>query len=396
MPPLPISELRRRVDEILPAVCALRHAIHAEPEPALEEHATRKKLLEAIAPLGLEVWQPLLGTDLIAELPGPPGAPAVVLRADIDALPLDERSGVPWASQMPGLMHACGHDGHAAALAGAAMILAPMRESLPCTVRFVFQPGEEVVAAGRDLVARGACDGAQAAFALHCWPGLEAGCVAARTGPMFAASDHFTIGVYGQGGHAAMPSAARNPLPPAAEIVTRLAELHMEVHQSHGEVVTVCSLQAGANSNVIPDAAEILGTMRFLETARGARLEKRLRTIVESVAKRWDVTTRLFNEHNYPLPVVNTPRETDLVRQVADAVLGPQAWREADTPSMGAEDFAFYLQDRPGAIFRLGMGHRSAPVHSAQFDFNDAALAPAILMHTAIALSYGVEPTGAA
>ena len=248
-----IAKLQREIAAILPDMVALRHALHRVPEPALQEEQTRAVILAALPRRGLRIQAPLLGTDLIADL-GAAGKHRIALRADIDALPISEETGLPYRSVHAGFMHACGHDGHTAMLVGAALILYHHYwAELPRRVRFIWQPGEEVRAAGRELVRLGACDGVDEVYAMHAWSGLPAGAISSGAGAIFAAASFFTIRVVGVGCHGAQPERGKNPIPIAARLVSRLAEEHRRLHAREGAVISVCTFSAGAAGNVIPD-----------------------------------------------------------------------------------------------------------------------------------------------
>ncbi|HUU60310.1 MAG TPA: M20 family metallopeptidase [Phycisphaerae bacterium] len=377
--------LRARVRDVIPAVTELRRRIHAHPELALQETRTRAAVQQALRGTGLEVWEPLLGTDFIGELRGA-GRGTICLRADMDALPLEEKTAVPYRSSIPGRMHACGHDGHTAVLVGACLVLDALREHLPVSVRFVFQPGEELVAAGATLVQRGACRGADAAFALHAEPGLPVGCLSAREGTMNAAADVFQVEFVGRGCHGAMPEKGLNPIPIAADAVARLYELHKSANGQDGSVVTVCAIRGGTNDNVIPDAATIQGTVRYLVKERGDELQASVQSAVTAAAEGTGAEVRISYDRAYGIPVSNSRRAVRLVRALATENLPAGSWRETPKPSMGAEDFAFYLQGREGAMILLGMGEVAPPLHSSAFDFNDDALPAGILLLSLIAL----------
>lgn len=381
-----IAQLRREIAAVLPEITALRHALHREPEIACRETATREKILAALDGAGLHLWEPLLGTDVIAELPGR-SPRTLCLRADIDAIPVEEKTGLPYASTAPGLMHACGHDGHTAILVGAARVLARRRETLPSTVRFIFQPGEEVAAAGRALVEQGACRGAEAAYALHGWPGLPLGSVCSCPGVMFAAGSFFTVTVTGKGCHGAHPEKGNNPIPIAARIVDRLHEQHQRLHAESQTVISVCAFQAGANGNVIPDTAVLQGTARYLQAETGDRVDALVRETAEKIAAAAGVRADVTLTRSYALPVVNSPRGYEAVRRAAQAAMPPAHWIELSVPTMGNEDFAYYLDGRDGAMFFLGNGLDSPQVHTATYNFNDDAIPTGILMHCLLALT---------
>ena len=382
------EKARKIVRGLLPEIRALRRGIHAEPEMGFQEFRTREKIASALEPCGLAAWPPLAGTDFIAELAGKDARRVICLRADTDALPLQEKSGLPHASRYPGVMHACGHDGHTAALVGAARTLSTLREHLPVSVRFIFQPCEEGLEGGLKLLGQGALRNVEAAYALHAWPELPCGAISAREGTQFAIGGRIRIALYGKGAHGAKPEKARNPIPPAAAIVRRLFELHQKVSAEYGGVVTVCSFRSGHTDNVIPDTAVIEGTARYLEEKRTRELTGAIEEIVASETEGTGIVAETLFETRGIIPVLNTPDAVEKIRLLAGAFFPAGTFRTSEKPSMGMEDFAFYLKDRKGAMFWLGMGEKSAPVHNPLFDFNDDALENGILMLVLLALDY--------
>jgi amidohydrolase len=372
------------LSDLLPAVQLLRRELHAHPEIALDETRTRATLGEAVKDLPLTIRESLLGTDLVAELDTGSDL-TVCLRADMDALAIDERTGCDYASENAGLMHACGHDGHMAMLVGAAHVLCRLRRRLGVNVRFVFQPGEEMTAAGGILVRRGILDGVAAAFALHAAPELPIGCVACREGAFMAANASWRMDFRGRGGHGAMPDRATSPLPAASTACLKALELHARLFAEDRSVVSPCSIHAGSGGNVIPDEASLEGTVRFLKAERKGQLRDALERICLDAAGE-GVRGELHYRSRYPLPVVNTPAAAALVRRLAEEHLGPGSFREMSEPLMVSEDFAFYLKDRPGAMFLLGMGEDAPALHNPAFNFNDEALGAGIRMLCLLAI----------
>jgi len=370
------GNIRERVRAIVPAIVEIRHRLHRNPELADQEHATAALVRKALRATAARLLPPFLGTDVVGLLQGATRGRNVTLRADMDALPLAEKTGLPYRSRKPGLMHACGHDGHTAMLIGAAWVLSGLRRRFAGSVRFVFQPGEELAASGKALVAKGALrdPAPDAVLALHGWNQLPVGVLGAKAGPAMAAADAFQIVVKGKGGHAAYPHLVTDPIVTAAQIVAQLQTVvARRLPPLAPAVLSVCRFQAGANGNVIPDTAELEGTIRYLDAKIGERIGRQVEQIVEGVCAAAGAHYELRFTRVY-IPTVNDRRVVALGRRVAKGALGKAFWRDVAEPSMGAEDFAYYLQGNPGAIFRLGLGDSTAPLHSPQFDFNDAAL----------------------
>jgi amidohydrolase len=276
-----------------------------------------------------------------------------------------------------------------AMLLGAALVLRRMRERLRGSVRFVFQPGEEVVAYGRELVASGALrnPAPKAVLALHAWDRLPVGTIAAKPGLSMAAADVFRIGVHGKGGHGSRPEACVNPVLVAAGIVRDLQRIPVfRAGRREPLVMSICRLAGGTNANVVPGTAEIEGSVRYLRVARSPALRRMVEKVIRSACLAAGATYELAYRSAY-IPTVNTAWLVRLGRRVARRELGPQRWQDLVSPTMGSEDFAFYLKRHPGAIYRLGMGQDSPPLHSAAFDFNDGALQHGILFLVAMTLA---------
>jgi len=336
----------------------------------------------------LNVCEPFLGTDLVAEL-NVGADETVCLRADMDGLPVTEQTGVPYSSENKGRMHACGHDGHMAILVGAAGVLCALRGALKKNVRFVFQPGEEIRCAGKDLVAAGACEGTTAAFALHGWPGMPAGMVSSRPGVLMAAGGFYTVRVVGRGCHGAMPQNGHNPIPAAGRITDALLQAHTRVQAEYGAVISTCSVAGGTNFNVIPGEVVLRGTMRYLDENCVEALEQAIRDAIDAgLAGERGVTVDVRIERVYDMPVVNGSEAYATFRKAAEAALGPEMVRTVERPSMGCEDFAYFLKDRDGMMFRLGVGEDAPSLHASTFDFNDEALYNGVLMMALLALFY--------
>jgi amidohydrolase len=383
-----LRNLKLQISKIIPDIVKIRHTIHQNPEIALKEFDTSTLIRKLLRKAGVQVLKPFLETDVVAMVKGRKPGKNVTLRADIDALPLLEKTGLPYASRRKGTMHACGHDGHTAMLLGAALLLSRMRDQISGSVRFVFQPGEEIVAAGKHLVARGALQNPKpdAVFAVHAWAGMPLGAVASKPGALLAASDFFTVEVRGKGAHGSRPEDSIDPILTVARIVDALQSVvSREMSSMEPVVVSVCRIAGGTNGNVIPDSAEIEGTTRYLKPELKLKIESAIRRIVKGVC---DSTGASFSfKYDSPyIPTINDDRMVALGKRVALRVLGTGKWFDLTSPSMGAEDFSYYIRKHPGAMFRLGMGEKSASLHNSHFDFNDKAMASGILFLVSLAL----------
>jgi amidohydrolase len=367
-----------RIGEFHDEMTAWRRDLHAHPEIAFEERRTAGVVAARLESFGLdEVHSGIARTGVVGVLRAGSGGRAIGLRADMDALPIHEASGRPYASTVPGKMHACGHDGHTTMLLGAARYLAETR-NFDGTVYFIFQPAEENEGGGRVMVEEGLFERfpVEQVFGMHNWPRMPLGTFAMRPGPVMAAADRFAITLTGSGGHGAMPHACRDPLVAGAQIVSALQTIvSRQVDPVESAVVSVCQFHAGAIDNVIPQTATLSGTARsFLPEVRDL-LERRIVEIGHGVAAALGIKAEAVFERGYP-PTVNTEASTELAAGAAVDVVGAERVNREPPQVMGAEDFAFMLEKRPGAYVFIGNGGGpDAPmVHNPAYDFNDEAL----------------------
>ncbi len=365
-----------------------RRDFHRRPEIAFREFETSAVLKKFFEGLGCSV-RTLAGTGVRADLQGRPGGRTVALRADMDALPLTEEGGKPYGSENPGACHACGHDGHMAALMGAAELLARRRDQWSGRVVFLGQPAEELPPGGaKPMIDQGALDGVDAVFGLHLWQSLPTGTIAMVKGPMMAQSDNFRIAVRGRGGHASMPQAVVDPILAAAHLVTALQSIvSRNVDPLKPAVVSFGTIHGGTVYNIIPGEVLLSGTVRTFDPGLQKMIERRLRDVAAETAKAFGASADVEYEIGYP-PLINDPASVDFVTGVVRRTLGADRLLAID-PVMGGEDFAYYLQNRPGAFFFFGAGDgTSAPHHHPAFDIDERALPEAALLLAAIALDY--------
>ena len=381
------------IDRIVPDIVALRRELHANPELSWKEHQTARRIRELLGRLpNVQVQPPILETDVVAVLnAGRPG-PCLAIRADIDALPIVEDTGVPYTSKNPGVMHACGHDGHAAVLTGVAMVLSSMADSLPGKVKFIFQPAEEDGGGGGKLCEKGVLDGVDAAFALHAWPMQAVGAIAVRHGPVTAANHELTIVVKGRGGHGAYPQRCIDPIVISSEIVMALQTVvSRSVAPIDCAVVTIGCIQGGVTTNVIPPECTLRGTIRYYNPETGEMVRRRVHEIATHIARAHGAEAVVATRSGYP-PLFNESRLADLVENVGRELLGADNVITTEDPSMGAEDFAFYAQKVPSAMFRLGIrprGMDTYPVgHHPKFNFNDDSIPTGIRMFCELTRRY--------
>ena len=369
---------------IVPEVAALvtqmkewRHHIHAHPETAFEEEATARLVAEKLESFGLEVHTGLAGTGVVGVFRNGEGKTGIGLRADLDALHIAERSGLPYASRNPGRMHACGHDGHTTMLLGAAQALA-RRRKVAGTVYFIFQPAEENEGGGRVMVEQGLFERfpMRAVYGMHNWPRLSAGTFAMRAGPLMGAYDVFEIVATGKGAHAAMAYTGKDPMIFAAHCIGALQTIvARNLHPQDAGVVTVTQVHGGDTWNVIPEEVVLRGTVRSFKRDVQDLIEARMRGIVAGIAATFDMSATLRYERRYPA-TVNSETETLHAAAAASAVVGTANVDTNPTPEMGSEDFAFMLQAKPGCYVWLGAGRGADTpnIHSPHYDFNDEVL----------------------
>lgn len=356
---------------------AIRRDIHAHPELAFGEWRTAEIVAKRLQELGLEVHRGLAGTGVVGTLRAGAGERAIGLRADMDALPLEELNAFEYRSTHAGQMHACGHDGHTAMLLGAAEALAVLRKEgrFNGTVHFIFQPAEEGDGGGRVMVEQGLFEKfpMQAVFGLHNWPGLPAGQMAVMPGPVMAGTDRLEIVVTGRGGHAAMPHQAADTVVAGAALVQALQTLvSRNTEPFEPAVLSVTRFHAGHADNVLPEEARLGGTVRTFTTAQQTLMETGISRICAGIAAAYGVAVECAVEKGYP-PTINSAAETALCDEVAKQVLGSDKVRSDLRPSMGAEDFAYLLRERPGCYVWLGngLGEGGCMLHSPHYDFND-------------------------
>ncbi|TCT09203.1 hippurate hydrolase [Tepidamorphus gemmatus] len=375
-----------RVKPYMDELTAIRRDLHAHPELGFEETRTAGIVAKKLREYGVdEVHTGIARTGVVGVVRGGGGRGggsnrAVGLRADMDALPIAEKNEFAHRSTQAGKMHACGHDGHTTMLLGAARYLADHRDEFDGTVYLFFQPAEEGKAGGRVMVEEGLFDRfpCEQVFGMHNMPGMPLGSISMRPGPCMAAADEFRITIRGRGGHGAMPHVSRDPVLIGAQIVTALQSIvSRRVDPIKDAVVSVTQFHAGDAFNVIPEEAVLCGTCRsFLPEVRDL-IESELKRIATGVAAAFDASAEIAFMRNYP-PTVNTLEETEIAAAVARQVVGAANVNTAADPKMGAEDFSYMLEKRPGAYVWLGNGmpgeKGGAMVHTPQYDFNDDAI----------------------
>ncbi|MEZ0241276.1 MAG: M20 family metallopeptidase [Chloroflexota bacterium] len=390
------TDLLTAAQALMPQIVAIRRRLHRHPELGLQLPETQEAIVEELERMGL---QPRLGratTSVTALIGDDRPGPTTILRGDMDALPLTERTGLDFASEIDGRMHACGHDTHVAMLLGGARLLVERAADLPGPVLLMFQPGEEGWFGARIMLEEGLLDGldlaATRAFAIHISTRYPSGEIHTRRGPLLASADNFKITIRGRGGHASAPHKALDPIPVAAEIVTAFqTSLTREVDVFDPAVITVAHIEAGTTFNIIPEEARLQGTYRTLSPERREAVGALIRRVVDGVCAAHGTTGDIAFEELYPV-TVNDAEVTDLVRGLAEGLVGSAAVHEMTSPEMGAEDFSYLLQRVPGAmVFLGGRAPGEDPVnyannHSDLVVFDEPAMAVGAALYAEVGL----------
>jgi hippurate hydrolase len=378
-----------------PELTAFRRDLHAHPELGFEELYTARRVTEALKLCGVDEIHTGIGkTGVVAVIKGQrvSSGSMIGLRADMDALPLTEHNDFAWKSARPGLMHGCGHDGHTTMLVGAARYLAETRR-FDGTAVLIFQPGEEGYAGAKAMVDDGLFDRfpVQSVYGMHNWPAMRPGTVGINPGPMMAAADRITIEITGKGGHGAHAYQTVDPVLAAAHIITAVQSIvSRNVKPLDSAVISLCAMRAGelGAMSVIPGSATLVGTVRSFSAQVQTLVEQRLNEVCSAVAQAFGATATVHYERLYPA-TINTAAQAHFAADVAQSLVGPERVVRDLEPSMGAEDFAFMLQVKPGAYLRIGQGEEngvgSCFLHNSRYDFNDAILPLGAALHASLA-----------
>jgi hippurate hydrolase len=390
----PGADIKDGAAGLQPDTVELRRAIHKDPELGLDLPRTQSKILESLTGLGLDITLGESTTSVVAELDtGKPG-PTILLRGDMDALPMNEDLDVDYRSANEGAMHACGHDAHVAMLAGAARLLAEQKSEFDGKVRFMFQPGEEGFHGAKYMLEEGVADGVDRAFAIHIFPTAPSGWIISRPGPLMASADRFELTVNGKGGHASMPHFTHDPIPAAAEIVTGLQTMVTRtVDANQPGVLTVGHINAGTTNNVIPEHAFIEGTIRTLNEHTRSSIHAGVERVATNIAAAHNCSCSVDIEDGYPV-TVNHEAEVAHMAEVARATLGDDLYVTMPTPVMGAEDWSYVLNQVPGSMAFLGAcpsdiadPRQAPPNHSNYMRIDEDAMANGVALYTAMAMA---------
>lgn len=381
-------DIKTTVKDHLPKVIAHRRALHRIPEVALTEEKTAAYIATRLNEMPLEVRTQIAGHGVMGFLDtGRPGK-NLLIRADMDALPITEKTNLPFMSEHEGNMHACGHDAHMAMVLGAAKLICGFSENLSGTIRFIFQPAEEGPGGALPMIDAGVMDNPKVDYSVGChmWPDIPEGKVGVRDGVMMAAMDQFEITIIGKGGHGAMPHQCVDALEVGCQVVNALQRItSRQMNPLMPTVVTIGSFHAGTAFNIIPDTAEMQGTTRTFDRDIWDSWPQRLEKIIGGVCSSMNAEYKLDFNKGFP-PVVNEPTMSDIVRRCAQATAGKENVIIPD-PSMGGEDMAYYLERSKGCFFCLGTGHSGGyPIHNARFDFNEKVLAIGVEIYCRTAL----------
>ncbi|AJR22710.1 M20 aminoacylase family protein [Sphingobium sp. YBL2] len=372
------------IADLIEPLVAFRRDIHAHPELAFSEHRTAGRIAEQLRLLGLEVHEGIGRTGVVGVLRNGSSARCIGLRADMDALPIDEQTNLPYASRTPGHFHGCGHDGHVAMLLGAAQHLARSR-TFDGTVHFFFQPAEEGHGGAREMVREGLFDRfpCDRVFAVHNWPDLPAGTIATRPGPIMGAADKFEIRLEGRGGHAAIPQDTPDAILAAAALVQQLNGIvSRRVAPTASAVLSITQIHGGHTHNVIPEAVIISGTVRTFDPQIQDRIEASIRQMAAGVGLAGEVTATVTYDRYYPATI----NDAEAAQEALEAAATVGEARLAPDPAFTSEDFAFMLQACKGAYIWLGQAkpEGSAPLHNPHYDFNDDVLELGVRLHVAL------------
>ena len=391
-----MHELFDAAAAVLPDVVTLRRDLHRHPELGLDNPATQVRVMEALSDLPLDLRSGTGTTSVVADLTGDRDGPTVLLRADTDALPMTEDTGLEFQSTVEGRAHACGHDAHTAMLVGAARVLSDRRDEITGRVRFMFQPGEEGFAGARVMINEGVLDGVDRAFALHISPNQRVGVASCRPGAILAGDTSITCTITGRGGHASAPYGATDPIPATAAIITALqTAVTREIDVFDPTVLTIAHVVAGTTTNVIPETAFFEGTVRCISERTREHVREVVARTVHGVAEAHGCRANLEMVDGYPV-TMNDPTEAARFAEVCTSALGDDSYRLLPAPSMGGEDFAYVLREVPGVMAFLGVcpadepNPRAAPsLHSNRMRLDEDGMAHGVALHVGMALHGG-------
>ncbi|RWZ59105.1 amidohydrolase [Halobacillus fulvus] len=378
--------------EIHDQLITIRRTLHERPELSMQEYNTTAFIMEALKDTSIELKPCSNGVGLTGVLHGSAEGPTLAIRADIDALPIIEETGLEFASKQPGLMHACGHDIHTTVLIGAALVLDRLKDQFAGSIKFIFQPAEETMQGAKLLIEEGVLDDVDHIVCLHTWPFTDAGKISVKHDTIMASTNQFEIEVFGVGGHAAHPQKSVDPIPIAAHIVTGLQQIvSRTLSPLESAVVTVGQIHGGTADNVIANKVKLSGTVRTLTTEVNDKIKASMEEIAESIAKAFKGGAKVHYHPGSP-PVINDSRMVELLEEAVTDELGPDAFEILPEASLGGEDFSFYLQHVDGMLFRLGTGNglpqSRAGLHNPEVIFDEKSIETGVVGMSAFAMKY--------
>lgn len=377
------------IANLLPSLIEFRRDIHTFPELGFQEHRTAAKIVETLIAAGIETHQGIGGTGIVGVLRSGKSKKSIGLRADMDALPIQEETGLPWASQNNGCHHGCGHDGHVAMLLGAALYFAKSKD-FSGTINFIFQPAEEGQGGAKKMIEDGLfekfpCD---RIYAIHNWPTLAAGVISTRPGPIMGAADKFQIIINGKGGHAALPHSTNDSVLAAASMVQQLNTIiSRNIPGSANAILSITEISGGHTHNVIPEQVRLGGTVRTFDPIIQDKIEERIRNIISGIEHSFEVSAKLHYDRYYPATI----NDDKIANEVLEIAKNVGTCELAAEPATTSEDFSFMLQKCPGAYIWLGQGkdsQKSFALHNPKYDFNDDIIETGINLHIALARNW--------
>lgn len=387
------EKISQLAEKFYPQVVGLRHYFHQNPELAFEEYKTAAKVAETLQALGIEVQSQIAGTGVVGLIRGSNPGATVLLRADMDALKVTEAADVAYKSTVPGVMHACGHDGHTASLLGTAMILQALKDEIAGNIKLVFQPAEEGSGGALPMIEAGVLENPKvdAAFGCHLWGNLPEGKVELKSGPLMASPDSFTITIIGKGGHAALPHVSIDPVTIAAQVILQIQTLvARRIDPLVPAVISITTIHGGDTYNVIPNTVEMTGTIRLFDNALREWVPQAMESIIQHVtqANGASYTFQLFKK--FP-PLINDAAMTALAEASVTKIIGKDHVQQGTTPNMGGEDFAYFAAAVPSCFYFVGIvppGEELVSHHNPKFQWDDRNLMISMQTLAQVALDY--------
>ncbi|MFP4199586.1 MAG: M20 family metallopeptidase [Halanaerobium sp.] len=388
------QKIKAKTAEIEDKVIKIRHQIHQNPELSFQEKETAALAASEMRKLGFEVRENIFGTGVTATFrnSSDSNAKTLLIRADMDALPVEEKNELDYKSQKPGIMHACGHDGHTAILIGTAAVLREMAQEFNGNLKFLFQPGEETSGGAQGMIEEGVLKNpdVDAALGLHLWGSTPEGVVEYKSGPFMASPDRFDLKIIGRGGHAARPQNTIDPVPIGAEIISALQTIvSRRIDPLDSAVISVCNFEAGSTHNVIPDEAVLKATVRSLTAEVRDELAASIEKVIKNICDIYGADYEFNYIYGYP-PVVNDPQITEILAGAAAKVLGEKRVRKKEKAEMGGEDFSYFGLEVPAAFYFLGIAPEGEIInhHQSDFRFNDSVLKDGVAVMAQAALDF--------